>query len=108
MRNFNFVLIIITVIMTGINGYSSVISDTARHISKRAEKNRDKSLLLIENGKAKSTIVIPGKATNREKALALDMQRLLHKMSGCMLEIVTESTNLNGNFIQIGKTSTLS
>ncbi|WP_372935932.1 DUF4838 domain-containing protein [Mariniphaga sediminis] len=104
LRKLNSTLIIITLLITAINGYSSGISNAGRHLSKRMEESRDQPLLLIKDGKSRSTIVIPEEATSREKALALDLQRLLHKMSGCMLEIKMESADLNDNLIQIGKT----
>ncbi len=63
-----------------------------------------RQLVLIDKGKANSIIVIPQKATEREEAVAKDLQRILKKMSNCDLPIISETGSLKGNLIQIGQT----
>ncbi|MBN2295998.1 MAG: DUF4838 domain-containing protein [Pirellulales bacterium] len=60
--------------------------------------------VIIDDGKSLATIVIPQAADGREHFAAVDLQRVIKKMSGASLPIKRESEPVEGRRIQIGRT----
>jgi hypothetical protein len=60
--------------------------------------------LLVSNGKAYATLVIPAGADSGEKYAAKDLQEVLYKISGVRLPIEYDTSNIYGNRILIGRT----
>jgi cell fate (sporulation/competence/biofilm development) regulator YmcA (YheA/YmcA/DUF963 family) len=60
--------------------------------------------LLIDNGVALATIVVPKDASFAEDYAAKDLQKVLYKMTGVALPIANDCNELNGNRILIGST----
>ena len=60
--------------------------------------------LLIHNGKAYASLVIPAGAGAAEKYAAGDLQKVLYDITGVALPIVTDTHDISGNRVLIGNT----
>jgi len=65
---------------------------------------QDANFVLIADGKPRATIVIARQATDRERFVAEDLQRILEAISGAKIPVQDESEPAEGNRIQIGRT----
>ncbi len=64
----------------------------------------EKPLILVEEGLAKATIVVPDKASKTVDASAEELARYLEKISGTKLSIVAESKAPAGPRLDVGRT----
>ncbi|MCX7013323.1 MAG: DUF4838 domain-containing protein [Candidatus Sumerlaeota bacterium] len=79
----------------------AILSFGAKSLAASEEAASD---VLIENGVAKATIVIPANPGAVERWAANDLQYVLEKMSGAKLPIVEDSADIQGNRVLIGET----
>jgi len=63
------------------------------------------SLLLVEDGTPKATIVVPKHASPTERFAAEELQRYIKEMSNATLPIASDETPPEGAFVSVGKTA---
>ena len=60
-------------------------------------------LLLVEDGRPRSTIVMGARASAKERLAAEELRTYLHKISGAYVSIATDADNISGTRILVGR-----
>lgn len=61
------------------------------------------ALYLVDNGKARATIVIAKDATDLQQGPAKELQEYLRKMTGAMVSIADDTQTPEGNLVMVGE-----